>query len=106
MPNARAVDPKAIVATIFLENRRPSAPLMSAPTSGSTGINQRLRFRFIDSKLQFQQIHTVNVQSFACAEYRDDDCESHRRFSRGDDHDEEHEYVSVQVVIHVRESDK
>src|ERR1700678_113767 len=46
--------------------------------------------------LQLQQVHTIDIQRLARAEYGDDDGQTHRSFGRGHHHYKEHENLPIQ----------
>src|SRR5438128_11523403 len=99
-------NPTPMMATTRLENPRPSSPLMAAPTSGSSGISQRWRLVVIVCRSKFQQIHLVHAESFARAEYRDDDGESDGGFRGRHDHHEENEDFTIELLPLISERDE
>src|SRR5215216_2932327 len=94
--NARPTVPVPIALTSWRGSFPAPAPFTIAPTSGSTGINQRSGRKFT---LAFQEVDVVHARRLTVAENGDQDCEADRHLGRRHRHHEEHEDVSFHAAM-------
>src|SRR5579871_2940213 len=102
-----AVQISATAETRARGSLRPTVPLMRKPVKGSSGISQRYEAGISSSRVsEFHQVDLIDVQGLACTEDSNDDGQADGGFRSGDDHDEEDEDLSGDLVPHVREGDE
>src|ERR1044071_4974269 len=103
--------PTAAIAMVWMIQRpnmrsseRPATRLISAPSSGSSGIQIRTSEERVDaSMLVPERGEAIDLDVAAAAEHCDDDREPHRGLRRGDGDHDQREGVGRQIAPHAGE---